>query len=238
MLHQSICLIVVDYWWGTCLRGYWDRTTDIGKSVLRVREQIYKIAVELWPRVVLKRGPPSLEELGDWVDEISSDFFVENLKFEVFARGSDCIGDNACSWGFQTLSVAVGTWHTQELRLFNVNHANRKCKYPKIAEHFQVCTSFDWHELTRLIEYNEFWVCNHDCRTCGWCLQISVIFHAQKDRVNEDGSDPPDLAVQLDRRDAARSFWVFGYLDLLILLFSYFPIGSMRMLGCDLVPVP
>jgi len=50
------------------VRGYWDRTTEIGKSVLRVREQIYKIAVELWPWVVLKRGPRSLEELGDWLE--------------------------------------------------------------------------------------------------------------------------------------------------------------------------
>lgn len=54
-------------WTGNC--SYWDRTSEIGKSVLRVREQIYKIAVELWPWVVLKRGPPSLEELGEMLPD-------------------------------------------------------------------------------------------------------------------------------------------------------------------------
>ena len=67
------------------MRGYWDRTTEIGKSVLRVREQIYKIAVELWPWVVLKRGPPSLEELGDWLENFA-DFSLKLLMFWLVER--------------------------------------------------------------------------------------------------------------------------------------------------------
>ena len=52
---------------GTC--AYWDRTTELGKSVLRVRAQVYQIAVELWPHLVLKQGPPSLEELSEMLPD-------------------------------------------------------------------------------------------------------------------------------------------------------------------------
>ena len=46
---------------GSC--AYWDRTTKLGQSVLQVREQVYQIAVDLWPLHVLKVPPPSLEAL-------------------------------------------------------------------------------------------------------------------------------------------------------------------------------
>ena len=46
---------------GSC--AYWDRTTSVGRSVLLVRQQVYRIASELWPSHVLKASPPSLETL-------------------------------------------------------------------------------------------------------------------------------------------------------------------------------
>ena len=51
---------------GSCT--YWDRTTTLGKSVLRVREEVYQIAVDLWPYHLLK-PPPSLEQLSEMLPD-------------------------------------------------------------------------------------------------------------------------------------------------------------------------
>ena len=48
-------------WPGTC--AYWDQSTEVGKAVIRVREQVYQISKDLWPYAVLKQSIPTLKTI-------------------------------------------------------------------------------------------------------------------------------------------------------------------------------
>ena len=141
---------------------------------------------------------------------------------------------NRLHWGKrQTLSVAVGKWHTQELRLFNVNHANRKCKYPKKAEHFPCLHFFrltpidpaDWIHwilgietmITELVAGAQNDICDFPC--------------PKRWQQNEDRQrSPRHFSIQHRQERCCQiplSIWQLRFVD--PFLFFYFPIGSTRM---------
>lgn len=89
---------------GSCT--YWDRTTTLGKSVLRVREQVYKIAVDLWPYQLLK-PPPSLEELSEMLpDPFWYLVHVKNMSPEEASRRCPIYADDKKSKVSQLLAEA------------------------------------------------------------------------------------------------------------------------------------
>lgn len=89
---------------GSCT--YWDRTTTLGKSVLRVREQVYKIAVDLWPYQLL-RPPPSLEELSEMLpDPFWYLVHVKNMSPEEASRWCPIYADDKKSKVSQLLAEA------------------------------------------------------------------------------------------------------------------------------------